>query len=219
MSLLVIGPGSGTLKYKPLWDILKQNFKLNIVHGIIHSINYDVYPTNWETSDPYIEINDSHNLASLAYHVLIKYLDMIEKDEKIIAIVCGSRGGQVTLPALWRLFDQLDLKCPPCIVMNSGVVNTVVKWPENKPIILLSFGKDYFNTKDPNIVLHYAKQQKSFGYVIHIPNDSHEPVLFLPKIIVDIINNIPESKVDFFTKMNILKPIIISEVNGNIYSF
>ena len=65
MSLLVIELGSGTLKYKPLWDILNQNFKLSIVHGRINAINYDFYSTNWETSDLYIEMNDSHNLASL----------------------------------------------------------------------------------------------------------------------------------------------------------
>jgi len=57
-------------------------------------------------------------------------------------LVCGSRGGQVTLPALWLLGCRL-----PCVVLNGGCARQAVAWawPAGLPVVLLTGGADFFN--------------------------------------------------------------------------
>ena len=54
-------------------------------------------------------------------------------------IVCGSRGGQVTLPALWRLGCTL-----PCVVINGGCAREPAGWlwPPGVSVVLLTGGRD-----------------------------------------------------------------------------
>lgn len=54
-------------------------------------------------------------------------------------IVCGSRGGQVTLPALWRLGCTL-----PCVVINGGCAREQAGWlwPPGVSVVLLTGGRD-----------------------------------------------------------------------------
>ena len=193
-NILVIGPGAGTRQYKNIWDNIIISHNIFIVHGFIKNINYDSYPKNWTTNNPDMSTNNNYNLASLSNIVLDKYLHLQNKSINIDLIICGSRGGQVTLPALWRLFDSLNIKSPPCIIFNSGILHSPIKWPENIPIILLSFGNDNFNTKDYKLVLKSAKNNKSFGYVVYMPNESHGPILFLYKYILNIIKYMPQTR-------------------------
>ena len=60
----------------------------------------------------------------------------------IACLVCGSRGGQVTLPALWRLGCRL-----PVVVVNGGCCRAEVAWawPEGVPVVLVTGGHDFFN--------------------------------------------------------------------------
>lgn len=56
-------------------------------------------------------------------------------------LVCGSRGGQVTLPALWRLGCRL-----PCVVLNGGCAREEAAWvwPTGVSVVLLTGGDDFF---------------------------------------------------------------------------
>ena len=56
-------------------------------------------------------------------------------------LVCGSRGGQVTLPALWLLGCRL-----PAIVVNGGCSRPELAWawPAGVPVVLLVGGRDFF---------------------------------------------------------------------------
>ena len=60
----------------------------------------------------------------------------------IACLVCGSRGGQVTLPALWRLGCRL-----PVVVVNGGCCRAEVAWawPAGVPVVLVTGGHDFFN--------------------------------------------------------------------------
>ena len=57
-------------------------------------------------------------------------------------LVCGSRGGQVTLLALWQLGLRL-----PAVVINGGCAREGVgwTWPSGVPVVLLTAGLDFFN--------------------------------------------------------------------------
>lgn len=56
-------------------------------------------------------------------------------------LVCGSRAGQVTLPALWLLGC-----CLPAVVVNSGCARPEIAWawPEGVPVVLVAGGRDFF---------------------------------------------------------------------------
>ena len=201
-NILVIGPGAGTRQYKQIWENIKKSHNIYIVHGVINNTSYDCYPNNWTTDNPDISTNSNYNLASLSNIVLDKYLHLKNKNINIDLIICGSRGGQVTLPFLWTLFNNLMIKSPPCIIFNSGICHSPIKWPENIPLILLSFGKDYFNTKDYRLVLKSAINNKSFGYVIYMQNESHGPILHLYKYILNIIKHIPKKRNELLSEKN-----------------
>jgi len=56
-------------------------------------------------------------------------------------LVCGSRGGQVTLPALWLLGCRV-----PAVVINGGCARQQASWawPSGVPVVLLTGGREYF---------------------------------------------------------------------------
>ena len=58
---------------------------------------------------------------------------------KLSCLVCGSRGGQVTLPALWRLGCRL-----PSVVINGGCARERAAWvwPAGVHVVLLTGGRD-----------------------------------------------------------------------------
>jgi hypothetical protein len=60
-------------------------------------------------------------------------------------VVCGSRGGEVTLPALWLLGCRL-----PAVVINGGCAREAAAWlwPAGVPVVLLTGGQDKINNED-----------------------------------------------------------------------
>ena len=219
MSLIIIGPGAGIIKNNNLWSNIKKRYKLHIIHGYINNTNYDIYPKNWDKIYINKGTNNNNNLFTLANFVLYKYLECLENKEKVIGIICGSRGGQVTLPALWRLFNLLKINSPPCIIINSGIIHSKIKWPEKCPLILLSFGLDYFNTKNQNIIYDYANKNKSFGYIIHLHNEEHLPKNQLHFIFNDLIKLMSIMNNSNQSKNNILLDVIKKKINCNILKF
>ncbi len=110
-------------------------------------------------------------------------------------LVCGSRGGQVTLPALWLLGLRL-----PCVVINGGCARESVgwTWPAGVPVVLLSGGDDFFNESrgswavgepDPHTdplqyqdCLYLAElwaavppQSRPTTAILHLPGMGHRP--------------------------------------------
>ena len=68
---------------------------------------------------------------------------MVAVDEASFrCLVCGSRGGQVTLPALWLLGCRL-----PAVVANGGCCRPEIAdlWPSGVPLVLITGGLDSFN--------------------------------------------------------------------------
>lgn len=100
-------------------------------------------------------------------------------------LVCGSRGGQVTLPALWLLGCRM-----PAVVLNGGCCRADVAWtwPEGVPLVLLTGGRDYFNQHmlapgmwDLESDLSYRRElwdavpaaNRESTAILHLPRMSH----------------------------------------------
>lgn len=65
-----------------------------------------------------------------------------QAEDSFACLVAGSRGGQVTLPALWLLGVRL-----PAVVLNGACCRADVSWtwPAHVPVVLLTGGHDFFN--------------------------------------------------------------------------
>ena len=64
---------------------------------------------------------------------------MWSASERFCCLVCGSRGGEVTLPALWLLGCRL-----PAVVINAGCAREKAAWvwPAGVPVVLVTGGRD-----------------------------------------------------------------------------
>ena len=98
-------------------------------------------------------------------------------------LVCGSRGGEVTLPALWLLGCRL-----PAVVINGGCAREPAKWvwPAGVPVVLVTGGRDKicneFVKRDDRDAAYceqlwnaVPKENKSTTAILHLPDMSHRP--------------------------------------------
>jgi hypothetical protein len=100
---------------------------------------YDNYPKNdkWKTGeDARKGVTD---LASTVTDIMIPEITKIRPD----CILCGSRGGQITVPCLWRKGHNL-----PAVVLNGGCIYSGITPPANLRAVLLTGGRDWFNNPD-----------------------------------------------------------------------
>ena len=140
----------------------------------------------------------------------IEYMHPVT-EASLACIVCGSRGGQVTLPALWLLGCRL-----PCVVINGGCCRSDVvwTWPAGVPIVLVTGGRCFFNEHmlapglwDLESDLAYRKElwstvpvaNRATTAVLHLPRAGHimeEEVLrvLLPAAIQYAASKLDESK-------------------------
>lgn len=92
-------------------------------------------------------------------------------------IVCGSRGGEVTLPALWLLGCRL-----PSLVINGGCAREKAAWlwPAGVCVVLLTGGRDKINNE------YHGQQGGDEAYIeslwraIPPPNRPTTAILHLP---------------------------------------
>lgn len=98
-------------------------------------------------------------------------------------LVCGSRGGEVTLPALWLLGCQL-----PCVVINAGCARKAAQWvwPPGVPVVLLTGGSDricneFFQRPDRDaeyirrVWQAVPRGSQATTAILHLPRMTHRP--------------------------------------------
>jgi len=129
----VIAPGGGTGMNGAVYAEMGRDlsFQLEIVGQ--SRAPYDCYPETWQNGSP------APNLATFAQEVLSQ--GVLERTD---ALVCGSRGGQVVLPELWK---AMGAAVPPAVVINGGVamdLPVATTWPKSAVTFLLVGGQDYF---------------------------------------------------------------------------
>ena len=93
--IFVIVPGAGTFKNKEAYQRLQK--KYNLVYFGKTGHVFDVYPKNWE--DNSFVSNKGPHLGGI-FQYMRKYID--EYNQIPEAIICGSRGAQVTIGKIWE---------------------------------------------------------------------------------------------------------------------
>lgn len=155
--IMVIGPGMNVYSKpedepKPRLKEMKKHYDVRVIEGHPEGYGPNMYPSNREQFwvNGYKEVKkDDNNLASLAF----KVIDEIEKYKPDV-IVCGSRGGQITIGMVWKaMFDKI-IPVIPCVVLNAGCIYVPSELiPPGLKLVLVTAGQDYFeDTKDPDIV-------------------------------------------------------------------
>lgn len=131
--VLIVGPGSGQLANKPVFDDLSKDGSLKVQVVGQSRGSYDRYPAKWPGGSP------APNLESFAEHVISQ--GVVDQSQ---CVVVGSRGGQVVLPTFWQTLGDAS---PPAVVINGGCAGslpTPVEWPQAVVSIILLGGQDYF---------------------------------------------------------------------------
>ena len=103
--------------------------------------------------------------------------------ESYACIVCGSRGGEVTLPALWLLGCRV-----PAVVINGGCAREKARWlwPTGVPVVMLTGGQDRINNEfchRPDGDAAYIErlwhavphESKATTAILHLPLMAHRP--------------------------------------------
>ena len=97
---------------------------------------YDHYPLWW--TGKYHKKTHAH----VAKDLMIPALNRLKKPT---VLLFGSRGGQITLPTLWRFNVNI-----PSVVLNGGCVQVVknhpnkFQYPSQLKMVLVIFGEDFF---------------------------------------------------------------------------
>lgn len=148
LSVLVVAPGGGTGINSSVYSQLncEDGFSVKILGK--SRAPYDQYPAAWGAAGA-----PPPNLESFALELAArKCVD--EAD----CLIVGSRGGQVVLPTLWKVQENV----PPTIVMNGGCAMSslpiAVPWPDSAVSFLLIGGNDYFRGHVP--VKEYLQDTK-----------------------------------------------------------
>merc|ERR1719443_740129 len=172
MTIVVIGPGAGTRANFGVYEGLRgAGYNVEIVHGGGH----DQYPPGWEDGNPDARFNHGNNLAALADDIVYTTIaGLVRAGRGPAVVVAGSRGGQVTTPRMWKYGWR-----GPTVVINAGCVmptRTVVPAPPVR-LALLTFGRDFFPTKDKAYTQQQLKGEEPGESVLlyHNVEDAHMP--------------------------------------------
>ena len=189
-SLLLIGPGSGAKMNGQVYAELEHaGYTVHQVHD--QDTGYDVdpsnpskyrYPRDWDRLGaslmPAAGVRD---LASLARDLVWpKLLELVSKGEGPAAVLCGSRGGQVTVGELWDNYWE-----GPTLIINAGC--HVRRNLPAVPMALATSGRDFFETRS---IAFTQKElvERCAGPVLHYHHstDGHMP-LSLMVVIVPLV--------------------------------
>jgi hypothetical protein len=107
------------------------------------------------------------------------YIQRLEEGKRVV-LFFGSRGGQVCLPALWRLGCQ-----PRAIVINAGCCRGEVTPPaDGGKLALVSCSDDYFPTRNPAVIEAWVAQHQRTNNtrVFILDGEGHMPTLTPPML-------------------------------------
>ena len=167
--IFIIVPGAGTYTNRKEYSLLQQNYDL--VHFGSSGGKYDKYPSNWTNNKKVKDMGE--HLGGIA-GVIKSYI--LENNKIPSAIICGSRGGQVTIGKVWYSIWR-----GPSIIVNAGCLTSNTIIPSGVKPLFITMGKDYFttvNTIEKTIRLYYklVKVRNQFAHFIHIPDQPHMPI-------------------------------------------
>jgi len=148
IKVLIIGPGASLREqngYRHL--LLVKYYDIYAIEGF-PDYGYGEsmgYPNGWESGLPEVDQKEK-NLATLAGHLVVPQIQTFKPD----VILCGSRGGQVTIGLVWQAMINGDIPVTPTVVLNAGcTIIPTERFPVGLNLVLVTGGRDYFKSKDP----------------------------------------------------------------------
>ena len=187
-TIFVIRPGAGTARNRKAYQALESNF--NVLYFAQSGGIYDKYPDFWENNS-FVESSGNH-LGGISQLIREKIYN-----QKVIpgAIICGSRGGQVTIGKVWESIWR-----GPTIIINAGSLTSQTIIPKEVHVLFIIMEHDYFKSVNtPQKVKKLSEKYKSEGTKInivflknhyHMPNLNRELVYLLSYSYLFITNNI-----------------------------
>jgi hypothetical protein len=166
--VLVISPGAGTYSNRHEYSRIAIQFELVYIGE--NAGKYDIYPDGWEHNSTVS--HQGEHLGGLAEEVS-KYISNTNKIPSVI--ICGSRGGQVTIGKIWS-----NVWRGPTIIINAGCLTSNTIIPQGVRPLFITMQNDYFKTVNTiiKITKEYYKLVESsnqLAYVVHLPNEFHLP--------------------------------------------
>lgn len=167
--IFIISPGAGTYANRFAYKYLSNFYKLVFIG---HSGDkYDKYPDNWQ-NNKLVETNGIH-LGGLSQ----LFKKNIDKNGIPCAVICGSRGGQVTLGIIWHHFWR-----GPSIIINAGCLTTRTEIPFGVKPLFIIMEKDYFTsvnriTKIKSLFNKLKQTNEQDGICIYLLEERHMPNL------------------------------------------
>lgn len=169
--VFVIVPGAGTYDNRAVYDTIPH---IKIGYSCMRTPP-DVYPKRWRNNDDVSAEGPIVDLATQAQY----FQQRMDEFGAPKVVVCGSRGGQVTVGKVWKTMWR-----GPTIIINAGVLQTVQEIPKEVTPYFVTFGKDYFfgfkrNQSLARVKLNtLARKAVASGlpyYFIHFPKEEHMP--------------------------------------------
>lgn len=178
--IFVICPGAGTYSNRIAYQYLEKSYQVIYIckSDKYSQSKYDKYPPNWE-SNSFVE-NTGEHLGGISQIVS----DYIKWNYIPEAIICGSRGGQVTLGKIWESFWR-----GPCLVINAGCLTSKTYIPKKVLVLFIIMENDYFtsvNTVEKVKILfdRYKSNTNQNGFVFYLPREYHMPNFNNKKVIL-----------------------------------
>ena len=164
----IIVPGAGTYNNKVIYEKIKSDY--NVVYIGSSGGVYDSYPLNWEMNGM-VEMN-GNNLGGLACVIGDR---MTRLNEIPALILCGSRGGQITIGKVWESIWR-----GPTIIINAGCLTTNTQIPIGVKPMFIIMEYDYFTSVNSiGKVLRLfdsLKEKESHKMsIVYLKSQSHMP--------------------------------------------
>lgn len=142
LRILVVAPGAGTRLNAPVYANLRRlGYSVEVVdYPADWNVTRNGYPPNW--TDNGLLRPKGANLAGLAAVVG----ERARAGKPPAAIVCGSRGGQVTIGLVWRHYWR-----GPTVVINAGFLMTSAPLYEGVFPVMVSLTDDEFETRSADV--------------------------------------------------------------------
>jgi hypothetical protein len=161
---------------------------------------YDRYPAGWSTGrqgflDRPLRADAAappHDLASFADDVILPTIrELVANGIGPAAVITGSRGGQVTICRLWRMWQG------PSVVLNGGC-GVESAPPQGVPLALLTQGQDFFPSKSLTYTKRLFSAWPGEVFVYHHEADDHSVRTYNDAIesVMSIVLNIPRTRED-----------------------
>lgn len=177
-TLVVIGPGGGTRANADVYEgLVRAGYDVVPVHAPDYDEDRSdggyLYPPGWEFGNPELRFNRGRNLATLADDVVLPLiLELVKQGRGPAAVIAGSPGGQVTVPRLWECGWR-----GPTVVINGGCASTSTIPGAPVRLVLVTGGRDFFQTKDPAATARLLQKTdpKVPVFLYHDPEEGHMP--------------------------------------------